>query len=58
MKRAPYREAIVSKFPFLIIFELQEESILVYSVFNLDYALEFVTSPPSARKSGTLEIEA
>ncbi len=34
MKRAPYREDIVSKFPFLIIFELQEESILVYSVFN------------------------
>ena len=23
--------------------------------FNLDYALEFVTSPPSARNSGTLD---
>ncbi|MDO8968724.1 type II toxin-antitoxin system RelE/ParE family toxin [Algoriphagus sp.] len=34
MKRAPYREAAVTKFPFLIIFELQEKSIIVYSVFN------------------------
>lgn len=34
MKKSPYREALVSKFPFLIIFELQEKDIIVYSVFN------------------------
>lgn len=34
MKRVPYREAVVTKFPFLIIFELLENSIIVYSVFN------------------------
>lgn len=34
MKRPPYREAVVTKFPFLIIFELLENSIIVYSVFN------------------------
>lgn len=34
IKRTPYREAVVSKFPFLVIFELLEKSIVVYSVFN------------------------
>lgn len=33
-KRAPYREAFIKKFPFLIIFEIGEDSIVVYSVFN------------------------
>ena len=33
-KRAPYREAFIKKFPFLIIFEIRNNSIIVYSVFN------------------------
>ena len=33
-KRAPYREAFIKKFPFLIIFEIRNNSIVVYSVFN------------------------
>ncbi len=33
-KRTPYREAFIKKFPFLIIFEIRNNSIIVYSVFN------------------------
>src|SRR5690606_6087316 len=33
-KRSPYREAFVRKFPFLIIFEIQNNNIVIYSVFN------------------------
>ena len=34
VKRKPYREAFIRKFPFLIIYEVTEEKIIVYSVFN------------------------
>lgn len=33
-KRKPYREAFLKRFPFLIIYELLKDSIVVYSVFN------------------------
>jgi len=33
-KRKPYREVFVKRFPFLIIYEVEEEKIIVYSVFN------------------------
>lgn len=33
-KRPPYREAIMQIFPYLIIYEIAENSIIVYSVFN------------------------
>jgi ParE toxin of type II toxin-antitoxin system, parDE len=34
MKRKPYREAFIKKFPFVIIYEVIENVIVVYSVFN------------------------
>ena len=34
MKRPPYREAFIKKFPFLIIYEFTEEKVIIYSVFN------------------------
>lgn len=33
-KRKPYREAFLKRFPFLIIYEIRAEKIIVYSVFN------------------------
>jgi len=33
-KRKPYREAFVKRFPFLIIYEIIEEQVIIYSVFN------------------------
>lgn len=34
IKRKPYREAHVKDFPFIIIYEIENNSIIVYSVFN------------------------
>ena len=34
IKRKPYREAVVKDFPYVIIFEIIENSIIVYAVFN------------------------
>ncbi|MBC6366960.1 type II toxin-antitoxin system RelE/ParE family toxin [Algoriphagus sp. AK58] len=34
IKRSPFREALLSKFPHLVIFEVFDEKILVYSVFH------------------------
>jgi len=33
-KRKPYREAFIKRFPFLVIYEISKERIIVYSVFN------------------------
>jgi hypothetical protein len=33
-KRKPYREAFIKRFPFLIIYEIAKEKIIIYSVFN------------------------
>lgn len=33
-KRKPYREAFIKRFPFLIIYEIKDNNIVVYSVFN------------------------
>jgi hypothetical protein len=33
-KRKPYREAFIKRFPFLIIYEIENEKVIVYSVFN------------------------
>ena len=33
-KRKPYREAFIKRFPFLIIYEIEDVKIVVYSVFN------------------------
>jgi hypothetical protein len=34
IKRNPYREAFIKKFPFIIIYEIIENEVVVYSVFN------------------------
>ena len=34
IKRNPYREAVLKKFPYLIIFEFSENKVIVFSVFN------------------------
>ena len=34
IKRNPYREAFIKKFPYLIIYELIENKVIVYAVFN------------------------
>ena len=34
IKRKPYREAFIKKFPYLIIYELIENKVIVFSVFN------------------------
>lgn len=34
IKRKNYREAYIRKFPYLIIFEMEEKKVVVYSVFN------------------------
>jgi len=33
-KRNPYREAFIKRFPFLIIYEIKKDIVIVYSVFN------------------------
>jgi hypothetical protein len=33
-KRKPYREAFIKRFPFLIIYEVSKETVIVYSIFN------------------------
>lgn len=33
-KRKPYREAFIKRFPFLVIYEIAKEKVIVYSVFN------------------------
>ena len=33
-KRKPYREAFIKRFPFLVIYEILKEKVLVYSIFN------------------------
>jgi plasmid stabilization system protein ParE len=33
-KRKPYREAVVKRFPYLIVYEITEKKIIIYSVFN------------------------
>jgi plasmid stabilization system protein ParE len=34
VKRKPYREAFIKDFPFLIIYEIEANKIVVYAVFN------------------------
>jgi hypothetical protein len=34
MKKPPYREALVKKFPFVVIFETIDDQVVVYAVFN------------------------
>jgi len=34
IKREPYREAFIKKFPYLIIYELTENKVIVFSIFN------------------------
>ena len=34
IKNKTYREAFIKDFPFLIIFEIEDENIIVYAVFN------------------------
>jgi len=34
IKRNPFREAFMKKFPYLIIYELTENTVIVFSVFN------------------------
>ena len=33
-KRKPFREAVVKRFPYIIIYEVLESEVIVYSVFN------------------------
>jgi len=33
-KRKPYREAFIKRFPFLVIYEVSKNKVIVYSVFN------------------------
>lgn len=33
-KRKPYREAFLRRFPFLIIYEVTKDKVIVYSIFN------------------------
>ncbi|MDI1256719.1 MAG: hypothetical protein PSV16_11525 [Flavobacterium sp.] len=34
MKNPPYRQTLLRKFPYLIIYELVEETVFIYKVFN------------------------
>ena len=34
VKRKPYREAFIKDFPYLIVYEIIEENVIVYAVFN------------------------
>jgi plasmid stabilization system protein ParE len=33
-KRKPYREAFIKRFPFLVIYEIANDKVIIYSVFN------------------------
>ncbi|QJP34266.1 type II toxin-antitoxin system RelE/ParE family toxin [Nonlabens sp. Ci31] len=33
-KRKPYREAFIKRFPFLIIYEIEKNKVIIYAVFN------------------------
>jgi mRNA-degrading endonuclease RelE of RelBE toxin-antitoxin system len=33
-KRNPYHEAFIKRFPFVIVYEIKDDEIIVYSVFN------------------------
>mgnify|MGYP001199830451 FL=1 len=33
-KRKPYREAFIKRFPYLIIYEITNRKVIVYSIFN------------------------
>jgi plasmid stabilization system protein ParE len=33
-KRKPYREAFIKRFPYIIIYEIIEQKVIIYSVFN------------------------
>lgn len=33
-KRKPYREAFIKRFPFLIVYEITKNKVIVYAVFN------------------------
>lgn len=33
-KRKPYREAYIKRFPFLVVYEIVKNKVIVYSVFN------------------------
>jgi len=33
-KRKPYREAFIKRFPFLIIYEIADDKVIVYLIFN------------------------
>lgn len=33
-KRKPYREAFIKRFPFIIIYEMIKDKVIVYSLFN------------------------
>jgi plasmid stabilization system protein ParE len=34
IKRKPYREAFIKKFPFVIVYEISESEVIVYAVFH------------------------
>ena len=34
IKRSPYREAFIKKFPYLIVYQFTGEKVIVYAVFN------------------------
>jgi plasmid stabilization system protein ParE len=34
IKRKPYREAFINKFPYIIIYEIEGDKVIVYAVFN------------------------
>jgi hypothetical protein len=34
IKRKPYREAFIKDFPYLIIFEIEVNKVIVYAIFN------------------------
>jgi plasmid stabilization system protein ParE len=34
IKRKPYREAFIKKFPFVIVYEVLESEVIVYAVFH------------------------
>ena len=34
IKRKPYREAVIKDFPYLIIYEIEQQNIVVYAIFN------------------------
>ncbi|CAL65059.1 type II toxin-antitoxin system RelE/ParE family toxin [Christiangramia forsetii] len=33
-KRKPYREAFIKRFPYIIVYEIVEKSIIIYAIFN------------------------